>query len=531
MPDPSEAVAFGRIDLEADGECFYVGKHAILSEDRDVLVVNWQQDAVEGYYKASVDDPHGVARKRTFTTDRNDIRRFDDIVYSDLLERIEELTDAERRGVDDVLLRDLDQARDGEMRDIVQTIHESQYDLIRKPLESLLVIQGGPGTGKTIVALHRASWLLYTHRADLVAADVLVVGPNPTFGRYIHKVLPGLGNDGVVQIDLTRLGPLTSNGRSEAPGVARLKGDERMADFLRRALHARIRFPERATSLRVGNGPRAMSLSRETIENQLTLHRGLSTYNVGRAAMREWLTTTARDWAGRAGGVEASAIDTALERVWPQLTPAAFLRDLWASREQIRAAAGDAFLAGDIDRLHRQAAERLAAETWSDSDIALLDEVDLLINGRGRTFAHIIVDEAQDLTPMQLRSVRRRSSRGSYTLVGDLAQSTGSWLRSDWTDVATALEMEHAPEIIELGYGYRVPRQVTDLADRLLPRIAPELKPATVIRSGPADPDVILTASEELSTRLSTEQGSSPPTDISSGSSVPIRHTRLWHRH
>src|SRR5690606_5734701 len=123
----------------------------------------------------------------------------DDVVFSDLAERIESLTETEKHGVDDALLRDLDERRDGEMRDIVQTIHESQYDLIRRPLEQLLIVQGGPGTGKTAVALHRASWILYNYRDDLVADDILVIGPNATFARYIQKVLPGLGDEGVVQ--------------------------------------------------------------------------------------------------------------------------------------------------------------------------------------------------------------------------------------------------------------------------------------------------------------------------------------------
>jgi DNA helicase IV len=499
MPDASEAVAFGRIDIEADGETFYLGKQAILSEDKDMLVVNWQQDIVSGYYTATAADPCGIARRRAFQTTLNEIVDFDDLVFSDLVERIEALSEAEKRGVDDVLLRDLEQGRDGEMRDIVQTIHESQYDLIRRPLDTLLIVQGGPGTGKTAVALHRASWLLYAHRDELVAEDILVVGPNPTFGRYIQKVLPGLGNDGVAQSDLTRLGPIRSSGRTETMEVARLKGDGRMVGFLHRALHARVRFPERATSLRVGDGPRPLSLSRETIEAQLAIHSRLSTYNLGRAAMRDWLTSTAREWAGRTGTVEATAIDAALERVWPQLTPPAFLRDLLGSREQIRAAAGDAFTAGDIERLHRQAADRLAAEAWSDSDVALLDEANRLINGRGNTYAHIVVDEAQDLTPMQLHAVRQRSSRGSYTLVGDLAQSTGAWAHSDWDDLATALELDHPAEVVELKYGYRVPKQVTDLADRLLPNIAPGLEPATVIRFGPSDPETLLVEEDDLS--------------------------------
>jgi DNA helicase IV len=187
-----------------------------------------------------------------------------------------------------------------------------------------------------------------------------------------------------------------------------------------------------------------------------------------------------------------------LERVWPQLTPAAFLQDLLGSRQRITAAAGDDFTAGDIERLYRPSAEKLASETWSDTDVALLDEANFLINGRGAAHAHVIVDEAQDLSPMQLRSVRRRSARGSCTLVGDLAQSTGPWARTSWDDVVEALLQDYEPQREELSYGYRVPKQVTDLADCLLPLIAPDLQPPTVIRSGPQDPVVTRLGAEDV---------------------------------
>lgn len=492
MPDPDQEVAFGRIDLD-DGEMtFYLGKHAIWSEDKELLVVEWQRPAVAGFYEATVADPHGVARRRKFVTSRNQIESFEDTVFADLIERVESLTAEEKRGVDDVLLRDLDAARDGEMRDIVQTIHESQFDLIRRPLETLLVVQGGPGTGKTAVALHRASWLLFNHRDEVGPGDVLVIGPSKTFGRYIQNVLPGLGNVGVEQRDLPSLAPVGGHGRHEDLEVATLKGDSRMAGLLHRALDQRIRFPERSSTLEIGTGARSVTFQQSEVEAQLEINRRRSTYNAGRLGMREWLTTTANQRLRGTLAVDAAAIDAALERLWPQLTPAAFLQDLLGSRQRITSAAGDDFTAGDIERLYRAASGKLANETWADSDVALLDECEFLINGKVRTFAHVIVDEAQDLTPMQLRSVRRRSARGSYTIVGDLAQSTGPWARASWDDVIDGLRLEHNPMLEELKFGYRVPRQVTDLADRLLPHVAPGMQPPTVIRSGPADPEVIL---------------------------------------
>lgn len=194
----------------------------------------------------------------------------------------------------------------------------------------------------------------------------------------------------------------------------------------------------------------------------------------------------------RVAGTSANPaqIDAATERVWPSLTAQQFLRDLYGSRERLVAAAGDDFTAGDANRLLRAAAPRMADEGWSDEDVALLDEADELINGTGPRYSHIVVDEAQDLTPMQLRSLRRRSKGGSMTIVGDLAQSTGAWARDSWDDVVLALKQELPAKIEELLLGYRVPQQVFTLAAQLLPEAAPLVTQPRVIRVGPADPDL-----------------------------------------
>ena len=209
---PDDPVAFGRFDTES-GETLYLGKHLIADSNRDMLVVNWQAPASAPYFQASVDDPSGVVRRRKFSTERNTVLDFEEVVFSDLAEEVESLTESARSGIDDTVLRELDQDRTGEMHDVVQTIHESQYQLIRSELEQLLVVQGGPGTGKTAVALHRVSWLLFNHLGRLSPEDVLVVGPNPTFTRYIRSVLPGLGDRDVQHSDLRYLGPQRSGGR------------------------------------------------------------------------------------------------------------------------------------------------------------------------------------------------------------------------------------------------------------------------------------------------------------------------------
>ncbi len=463
---PDDPVAFGRFDL-LDGESVYIGKHLIMADDRQPLVINWKVDFAGPYFAATYDDPCGLQMRRKFETERNTVLAFEEIVFGDLADRVGELTGLERAGLDDTVLRDLEKHRTGEMQDIVQTIHASQYQLVRSPLEQLLIVQGGPGTGKTAVALHRVSWLLFNHLRDLPPEDVLVVGPNPTFTRYIKSVLPGLGDNEVVHQDLLTLGPQRSSGRDEDPQTARLKGDVRMADLLARAVRQRARVPERMDRLDLGGGSR---LTVGDVEDVLRRF-GEVPYAPGRAAARRHLAELAERRSG--GPADAPTVENAVERIWPSLTPQSFLRDLLGSRERLVAAAGDDFTAGDVNRLLRSPAERIADETWSEADVALLDEADALINGERRVFGHLVIDEAQDLSPMQLRSLRRRSREGSMSLVGDLAQSTGPWARDSWEEIGEALLGQHPLVIEELTLGYRVPNQVYELAVQLLPEAAP----------------------------------------------------------
>lgn len=491
-----DAVAFGRFDL--DGEPMYIGNHVISTDDRDLLVINWQAPAAERFYQATVQDALGLSRKRTFLTDRNTVTDFDDIVFADIAARLEELTGAEQWGVDDAVLKDLDADRTGEMRDIVKTIHASQDQLIRKPLNRLLLIQGGPGTGKTALALHRISWLLFNHQDTLAPRDCLVIGPNPTFTRYIKAVLPGLGDGDVAYRDLRSLGPQGSHALAESTELARMKGELRMAGLLRTGLSQRVRFPERAATLEVGTGTGVPSFNRDEVEAELAKQLRQSNYNAGRQGFRSFLTAQSALRAPRGPQPSSQAIDNAVERVWPSLTPQSCLRDLLGSRDRLLSAAGEEFTAADVNRLQRSPSEKVSDQPWSDSDVALLDELDELINGRGPTYAHIIVDEAQDLSPLQLRSVKRRSRTGSMTVVGDLAQSTGAWARDSWEDLAANLSGDAEVETAELTLGYRVPRQVYEFAAELLPYAAPEVSAPRVVRDGPADPDLIEVTSDGL---------------------------------
>ncbi|HET9079535.1 MAG TPA: hypothetical protein VFO01_03325, partial [Trebonia sp.] len=404
MRGPDEAVAIGRFDTESG--TLYVGKRRISDGDGDGLVINWQAPAAEPFYRATFDEPIGVLRKRSFTTERNRVLDFDETVFAELADRVAELTSNEQLGINDTVLRDLDEVRTGEMRDIVQTIHASQYHLIRQPFDRLLIVQGGPGTGKSVVALHRVSWLLFNEES-LRPSDVLVIGPNPTFTKYISSVLPGLGDHEVHHRDILSLGPQRSDGREEDRETTELKGFDGMAGLLERALRLRIRPLPDGTRLEVVPG---VALGTAGVNQAVSAAIDATSYNSGRQRFRAWVEQSARNATQRPEALTATIFDNAVERIWPALTPQSFLQELLGSRERLTAAAGDEFRAGDINRLYRQAAGRISDERWSDSDVALLDEAELLIRGSSdRAYRHIVVDEAQDLSPMQLRSIKRRS--------------------------------------------------------------------------------------------------------------------------
>lgn len=486
--DPKSAVAEIAYQLE-DGEVFYVGKHAIFNSDADLLVIPWQSPAAGEFYRASAKDPRGVHRSRRFETSKNRIQDFDDIIFADLLKRIEEL-DAPEPAFNDSLLRDLERDRTGEMRDIVKTIQSAQYELIQAPLDQLLIIQGGPGTGKTAIALHRISYLLFNN-SSLRDQDVLVVGPNPTFSRYIKDLLPELGDVDVVQSNLTALGPLESDRRPEDSEVSLLKGNLRMVNLLSRGLASRIRPPQRIDEdFLINTRAGTVRIPIDEVHNAIEAARRQRTYALGRADLRLSISESLTKRSRGTLGASAQQIDSAVDRIWPSLTAASFLRELFGSKDRLLEAAGADFNAQEVAALYRQAAERIGDETWADADIPLLDEAESLINGSEEKFLHVVVDEAQDLSPMQMRSLRRRSN-GSMTVVGDLAQSTGPFARDSWEEIVQGLVQSMPANQQELQYGYRVPRQVMDLASRLLPIAAPEVIAPRVVRDAPAEPEFL----------------------------------------
>lgn len=491
-----EAVAFGRVDLE-EGAVWYVGYNGILDDNKDALVVNWAAPVARPYYEATYSDPLDVMRKRTYTCNAaNTILDFDDLLFAELAERVAQLKEGEvfALAADDALLRDLERKRSGEMQDIVRTIQGAQYEIIRADPDQLLIVQGGPGTGKTQVGLHRIAWLLYNHRDRMSAESVLVVGPNPTFIRYVRKVLPSLGDQDVRHADLASLFSGVRVEREEHREVVRLKGELRIRALVDRGLAARVRVPDERLEIRIG--PQPVAFERTDLETQIEALRGLR-YADGRSRFRDYIRGRLRqatEEADREGQAEAL-----VERVWPQLSPQAFLQDLLGSEGRLLQAGGEDYTAADIGRLYRRSAEKLSDEVWSRADVPVLDYIDERMNGPLSTrFAHVVVDEAQDLSPMELAMIARRSANGSMTILGDLAQSTGTWARDSWDEVIEHLRRDLPVNLVELEYGYRVPRQVFEFAAQLLPWAAPYLTPPRVVRDGPSEPTLTKVDRETL---------------------------------
>jgi DNA helicase IV len=416
----------------------------------------------------------------------------------------------------DALLAELERARTGEMLDIVATIQAEQDEIIRAPLEQLIAVQGGPGTGKTAVGLHRAAFLLYNH-PQLSRAGVLVLGPSRAFIRYIAQVLPALGEEAVIQTTIADIAPRAKVEGEDPPDVARIKGDPRMVAVLTRALAARRRPMEASVIVRARFAGCELT-AKEINELARSIAEPSGPYKAGRAALRARLISLVRQRLRASGYMEANepwlerevasseAFRVLLDRLWPSISPLALVRELLMSEERIEDASGD-LLSSTERQLLARLKGRAKASRWTRADLALLDEAEFLINGRAHTYGHIVVDEAQDLSPMEFRMIARRAPTGSLTILGDLAQATGSWEYRSWDEI-----LEHLPAVApvrkdELELGYRAPGQVLDLASRLLPAAAPTVRPTRSIRAGKEAPKIVRVAPDELAAESVHEAG------------------------
>ncbi|MFV0525175.1 MAG: HelD family protein [Acidimicrobiales bacterium] len=503
------SLVFGRIDqaTDAGGGSYHIGRVAVASETMDPLVVDWRAPVAEGFYRATGGDPQGLARRRHFTTRGRTLLGIDDEFFGDAAGQGRVVVDGRELRGEGALIAALEENRTGRLSDIVGTIQAEQDEIIRAPLPGVLVVQGGPGTGKTVVALHRAAYLLYTHRFPLDGQGVMVVGPNRLFLGYIEQVLPSLGEAG---IELAVLADLVAGVRVAGTDVgvtSRVKGDLAMVRVVRRAVADRQR-PLRS-ELVVGVGARRVRMTVAQSEGIVAeARRRYRTHNAARkyvvAELFEALAATHPD------GMSAETLRDRVERdpvvreavdwMWPVLTPAQLLHDLYGSRALIRSA-GSRLGEEELSALHRPWREDMDATrvTWTVDDVPVLDEARERLGPRPgrklddefRTYGHIVVDEAQDLSPMQLRMLTRRSLNGSMTIVGDIAQSTGAWAHNSWDEVLDHLPDRKPPRFAELTVGYRIPGPSMALAARVLTEAAPELSPPTSVRTD-GEPPLIL---------------------------------------
>ena len=493
--DAEQGLCFGRLDLEATPRSLYVGRRWVHDEESEPLVVNWQAPAARPFYVATPADPHGVTLRRRFRTDGRRLLGLSD----------ERLDGTGSVAGGDFLLDELERSRSPHMRDIVATIQSDQYRLITRAPEPPLVIQGGPGTGKTAVGLHRASYLLYAHAERL--RRVLVVGPNPTFMEYVSHVLPSLGEERVEQRAVTELVDGLEVTVADPVETARLKGDLRLADVIARA--AALRSPAAPEELVFRlEGEYIQVREREVAELVQAVRDELGFTAHARERFRmDVLRRFYEDYGARLGGLawrdfgelerllRAKGFLTRwLDRVWPAARPGTLVRTLLTQRPAL-AEAAEGILAPDEQALLLRPRARFG---WSDADVALLDEAHALLDAPPRAFGHVIVDEAQDLTPMQLRAVARRAASGSLTLLGDIAQATGPVVHRGWEDVLDALPDGGEAEVEELRHAYRVPQEIMALALPLLDRIAPGVAPPVAFRPGGSPPRVEHVAPDDL---------------------------------
>jgi DNA helicase IV len=499
--DAERGLCFGRLTLDGTARPLYVGRRWVHDDDRDVLVVNWQAPAARPFYTATPADPHRVTQRRRYRTEG---RRIVDISDESL-----DGTAVEGASVSDFLLEELERRREGRMRDIVATIQSDQYRLITAEPEGALVVQGGPGTGKTAVGLHRASYLLYTYREQL--RRVLVVGPNPTFMDYVSHVLPALGEEAVEQRAVSELLDGIEVGREETQDVAKLKADTRLAEVVQRAVELAVRpAPEElvlyADGVFVSVKEREVrELLDEALESGLALaparerfrasilRRFYARYGelLGPLALRSFEDVES---ALRKNGFLTKYLD----RVLALPRPEKLVVRLLTSPAALREAADGVLDSAEQKLLLRDRPKRASDLRWSDHDLPLIDVARTLIDGAPRAYGHVIVDEAQDLSPMQLLTVSRRAVDGSLTILGDVAQATGPVVYRQWQELEPFLPDELALTVEELRHAYRVPAEIMELALPLLDLIAPEMERPLAYRQGGVPPKLVPVTEDEL---------------------------------
>ncbi|MGY1780268.1 HelD family protein [Geodermatophilus sp. SYSU D01036] len=585
--DAAEAgLVVGRIDRADDGGALYVGRIGLPGDDpaRDPALVDWRAPAARPFYVATPVQPLGIVRRRHIRTRGRTVVRLDDEVLTD------GVMGSGLTG-ETALLAALDASRTGRMTDIVRTIQAEQDRVIRSDAAGVLVVQGGPGTGKTAVALHRAAYLLYTHRERLARRGLLVVGPTPTFLRYIADVLPSLGETGVLLAGLGQLRPGLDARGAESPETAAVKGRLEMVDVLRAAIADRQVVPAAPREVEVDGfrlrlRPIDVTRARNAARRADPLHnlaRPVFVRRVVDTLTKRYADRLGRDVDGGAGLLdredvaalrrevsEDPGVRSLLAELWPVLTPERLLTDLFADPARIAAATpgwsdadrallhrprGSEWTPADVplleeaeellgfddsaqraraDRDRRRALQRaqetldvlhgsrsvdledehLEAEVLSAGDLLSAEdladrqrELDLRTTAeraaadRTWTFGHVVVDEAQELSPMAWRLLVRRCPTRSMTVVGDVAQ-TGSLGGAQRWDAVLRPHVGDAFRLEELTVNYRTPAEVMAVAADVLAATGTGLRPPRSVRSGGTPPVAEVTGESALAGRV-----------------------------
>jgi DNA helicase IV len=563
LDEVEDRLAFGRLELD-DGEHRYIGRIGLRDADQQPLLLDWRVPQASAFYRATAATPLGTRARRHLTTQGRQVVRIEDEVFdSDLL--TDENTELQGEGA---LLAALRAERTGRMSDIVATIQSEQDQIIRSEIAGVLVVQGGPGTGKTAVALHRAAYLLYSHRDRLRTSGVLIVGPSPSFLQYIAAVLPSLGETGVVLSSVGQLFPGIETTIEDEPAMAAIKGRASMADLLARAVRSRQVIPTEPQVLDVLG--EKITLEPSVVQSALQVaQRTHKPHNVARQQFQKSVLGTLTAQLAAQLRSHGSTVDdadmgwlredvrssydvrVALNTAWLPLTPEKLIQDLYARPNWL------ASLTPGWSPDERELLRRDREEPFTVSDVPLLDEaaellgefdavgdsakkerkeqfkrdvqnakaairnmgVEGLVNAedlaagfveteargttaeraaadREWTYGHIVVDEAQELSPMQWRLLRRRCPLRSFTIVGDVAQASAAAAAPDWTTALRALTDDF--RLSELTVNYRTPAQITEAAEAMAIRHGLAITTSRAVRDSEWPLDELVIDADDL---------------------------------
>lgn len=482
---------FGRLDYlggEHGGHHFYIGRRHVHDGTGEPMVLDWRAPVSQPFYRASRTDPMDVGLRRRFGYTGGELTAYED----------ERLTDpAPDPGpghlASRLLQAEIERPRVGPMRDIVATIQPEQDEIVRSSLSGTVCVQGGPGTGKTAVGLHRVAYLLYAHRERLARTGTLVIGPNRSFLHYIEQVLPALGELDVAQATVSDLVAHVEVRGTDSPAAAVVKGDARMAEVLRRALRSYVTLPTEPVV--VERGSRRWRIPAYELTEMVTELLGREIrYAAAAEALPQRIAHAvlvrmeesgeAPDDRVQDAVARHHAVKAAVKAIWPKVDPAKLVLRLLSEPDFLAAHADGLLDAGEQRAvLWAKPARSVRSARWSAADAVLVDEATDLVR-RTPSLGHVVLDEAQDLSPMQYRVVGRRCTTGSATVLGDLAQGTTPWATASWAEALTHLGKPDAL-VEELTAGFRVPREVIAYASRLLPFMSPGLKEVSSVRAAP----------------------------------------------